>query len=70
MALNDKKSRATLRKKMTYFENKKTELFLYGKLKPKRYAVAYYKLHKCYLEPLDIKEKKCNFKRCRYIKEL
>ena len=45
---------------------KETSLFLYGKLKAKNYAVAYCKLHKCYLEPLDIKEKKCNYKNCKF----
>lgn len=49
---------------------KEKELFLYGKLRYKDDAVAYCKLHKCYLEPIDIKEKKCNWKKCKYKEEL
>jgi hypothetical protein len=50
--------------------HKKNELFLYGKLRDKSKAVAYCELHKCYLEPIDIKEKKCNYKKCKYLKNL
>lgn len=42
------------------------ELYIYGRLVPKSKAVAYCKLHKCYLEPKDIAEKKCNYKRCTH----
>ena len=40
------------------------ELSIYGKLVRRNRAVVYCKLHKCYLEPKDIAEKKCNFKKC------
>lgn len=50
--------------------NKKDELFLYGRLRDVNKAVAYCELHKCYLEPIDIKEKKCNYKKCKYLKNL
>ena len=51
-------------------KTKKQELFLYGKLRDKSKAVAYCDLHKCYLEPIDIKEKKCNRKNCKYRRDL
>lgn len=41
------------------------KLGLYGKLTYK--SVAYCNLHKCYLEPIHIAEKKCNFKKCKYL---
>lgn len=43
-------------------------LGLYGKITYK--AVAYCELHKCYLEPLNIREKRCNFKKCKYFKRM
>lgn len=46
------------------------EIYIFGRLVQKKKAVAYCKLHKCYLEPKDIAEKKCNFKRCRHRIEL
>lgn len=49
---------------------KRKELFLYGKIRNIDRAVAYCKLHKCYLDKGDIKEKKCNFKNCKYKKEI
>ena len=63
-------NRETIRKKGKVRNRKNAMLFLYGKLKEKGYAVAYCKLHKCYLEPLDIKEKKCNKKNCKFREEL
>ena len=45
---------------------KRSGLFLYGRLRSLEKAVAYCKLHKCYLEPKDIKEKGCNKKKCKY----
>lgn len=45
-------------------------LGIYGRLTRKSKAVVYCKLHKCYLEPKDISEKKCNFKRCIYKQEV
>lgn len=50
--------------------NKTKEIYIFGRLVQKSKAVAYCKLHKCYLEPKDIAEKKCNFKRCRHRIEL
>lgn len=46
----------------------KLRLGLYGKLTYR--AVAYCELHKCYLEPVHIAEKRCNFKRCKYLKQI
>lgn len=59
-------NRNTIRKG---YRHKDGAMFLYGKLKSKRQAVAYCKLHKCYLEPIDIKLKKCNLKKCQYKEE-
>lgn len=54
---------------MSRKNNRKTykgkKLFLYGRLSQNK-AVAYCKLHKCYLEPIDILEKNCNKKKCRH----
>lgn len=50
--------------------NVNKHLCIYGRLARKNNAVAYCKLHKCYLEPKDIAEKKCNYKRCTYKQEL
>lgn len=60
--------RKTIRKGVKLHKN--IELFLYGKLKDRGKAVAYCKLHKCYLEPIDIREKGCNKKNCKYKEEL
>lgn len=54
---------------------KDLEIFLYGKLLQRHKAVAYCKLHKCYLEPVDIKEKGCNKKgknggKCNNLQEI
>lgn len=46
--------------------NKTKEISIFGRLVPKNKAVAYCQLHKCYLAPKDIAEKKCNFKRCKH----
>lgn len=43
-------------------------IFLYGKLLNKEVAIGYCELHKCYLAPNDIKEKKCKIKKCKYFK--
>ncbi len=45
-------------------------LCIYGRLSRKSNSVAYCKLHKCFLEPRDIAEKKCNYKRCIHKQEL
>ena len=50
--------------------NKTKELYMFGRLVQKSKAALYCKLHKCYLEPKDITEKKCNFKRCKHRIEL
>ena len=50
--------------------NKTKELYIFGRLHQKSKAVMYCELHKCYLEPRDITEKKCNFKRCKHKIEL
>lgn len=55
-AFNNKSNKCALR------------LGLYGKLIYR--GVAYCKKHKCYLKPLDIKEKKCKFKKCRYLRQI
>ncbi len=62
------KSKKTIRKGSKNVKNK--ELFLYGRLRDLSKAVAYCNLHRCYLEPKDIKEKRCNKKKCKYKKEL
>lgn len=43
-------------------------LGLYGKIIIR--PVAYCDRHKCYLAPRDIKEKKCNWKSCKYLQVL
>ena len=45
-------------------------LFLFGRLNNLSKAKAYCELHKCYLEGKDIKEKRCNHKLCKHLKEL
>lgn len=60
--------RETIRKGTKTFKDK--EIFLYGRIRERHRAVAYCKLHKCYLEPRDIKEKQCNKKNCKYIEEV
>ncbi len=51
-----------------FFNKTKAKVSLYGKITFR--AVAYCDLHKCYLEPLDIREKKCNFKKCKHLKRI
>lgn len=60
--------RETIRKGVKLHKN--IVLFLYGRLRPKDKAKAYCILHKCYLEPKDIKEKGCNKKNCIHKKEV
>lgn len=50
--------------------NKTKELYMYGRLVRKSKAVAYCELHRCYLEPKDILERKCNYKMCIHKIEL
>ena len=50
--------------------NRTKELSIFGRLVQRKKAVVYCELHKCYLEPRDISEKRCNRKKCKYKKEL
>lgn len=50
------------------FNKTGAKVCLYGKISYK--AVAYCSLHKCYLEPIHIAEKKCNFKKCKYLRKI
>lgn len=45
-------------------------LSLWGRLIPIGRCKAYCTFHKCYLQPKDIKEKKCNVKHCIYLRNL
>lgn len=45
-------------------------LCLFGRLRDIGKCVAYCDYHKCYMEPMDIKERKCNSKKCKYLCEL
>lgn len=62
------KKRETIRKGTKPRRN--IVLFLYGRLRKIHKAVAYCKLHKGYLEPKDITEKKCNKKKCKWKEEI
>lgn len=44
--------------------------FLYGNLNYLSNAKAYCTLHDCYMSANDIKIKKCNYRRCKNLKEL
>ena len=70
MSLKEKKDKQTIRKKGVLPEAVEKEMFLYGKLKKKKKAVAYCELHKCYLDAHNIKERRCNKKRCKRKKEI
>lgn len=61
-----------MRRKSKYFNPHKSQLsvFLYGRLRQIGKAKGYCKLHKCYLEPKDIKEKCCNYKNCKNLIEV
>ena len=50
------------------FTNKKTTL--YGQLSSNKYIKAYCENKKCYLTASQIKEKQCNKKKCKYLKEI
>lgn len=65
---NTRFNRYTIRKYK--YHPKKTKVFLYGRLGYIEQAVAYCNLHHCYLSKENIKEKKCNYKRCKYKQEL
>lgn len=61
-----RKERRTIRKGVKNIKNH--VLFLYGRLRPKDKAIGYCILHGCYLEERDIKEKRCNKKNCKFLK--
>ena len=67
MARKNKRKRTNKTKELYIFN---IRYICYIKLHQKSKAVVYCKLHKCYLEPKDITEKKCNFKRCKHKIEL
>lgn len=48
----------------------KCKMFLFGRLNSLTKAKAYCELHRCYLEGRDIKEKGCNHKSCKHLREL
>jgi len=50
--------------------NKTKKLCIYGRLTRAGRIVAFCNLHKCYLEPKDIAEKKCNYKNCKHKVEM
>ena len=68
MSKKNKANRKTIIKRNNNLKNK--TLSLYGKLSNKHKCVAYCELHKCYLEPFQISEKKCNYKQCIYLREI
>lgn len=70
MSKKKKVERVSIRKpKKTRVNKSRAVLFLFGRLKEIEHAVGYCELHKCYLEPKDVKEKRCNKKNCKYFKE-
>lgn len=46
------------------------EIFLYGKIRNKRYAKFYCKLHKCYISKQNLFEKKFKCEKCKYKEEV
>lgn len=69
MAKNNKRNRSTI-KNWHKVDIKQTELFLFGKLNYKAKAKGYCDLHKCYLDVINISEKRCFAKHCKYLKEV
>lgn len=51
-------------------KKREKELFLYGRLRHINKAIAYCKLHKCFLDKSNIKEKRCIIKKCKYKEEI
>lgn len=43
---------------------------IYGKIIKKKHCRAYCDLHKCYLGGLDIKERECQKKECKHLKQI
>ena len=72
LASNFNESRKSIRKHRinSSINPKNIELFLYGKLDSKYKAKLYCSLHECYLTGTNIKEKKCNRKKCRFRKAI
>ena len=68
MGRNEKRNRGTIRN-YNKIDRKQAEVFLYGKLNLRSRAIGYCELHKCYLDGLNISEKRCNKKHCKYFKE-
>lgn len=69
MARNEKRNRGTI-KNFNKVNFKQAEVFLYGKLNLKSKAVGYCDLHKCYLDTINVSEKRCRRKHCKYFKEV
>lgn len=65
-----KKGLVRRRGKGIKLSSKEFDNFIWGKRTHINKAVAYCILHNCYLEPIDIKERGCNRKRCKYRKEI
>lgn len=60
-------NRGTIRKGLTTYKN--TELFLYGRMANIKVAKGYCRLHKCYIDFWNLKEKNCIYKNCKYWEE-
>lgn len=60
--------RRTIRK--LGYTPEKCLMCLYGRRVPIRFIKAYCNFHKCYLSVENIKEKSCNKKKCKNLKEI
>lgn len=69
MARNEKRNHSSI-KHYNKIDTKQAELFLYGKLRYKARAIGYCDLHKCYLDIINVSEKRCTKKHCKYFKEV
>lgn len=68
--MDNSKREITQGKRGKVIKIKNYNLFLFGRLNKLSRAKAYCNLHKCYLEGRDIREKKCNYKSCKHLREL
>ena len=68
--MNNNKRDVQRRKRRKCVKLNTYNLFLFGRLNNINKAKAYCELHKCYLEGRDIKEKGCNYKLCKHLREL
>lgn len=68
--MNNDKRYIQRRKRRKHVKLNTYNLFLFGRLNNLSKAKAYCELHKCYLEGRDIREKGCNYKLCKHLKEL